>query len=654
MYQLTKQFNYRIFAPKWRAILFGLTLFAAGCSDDKEFISYNPLNLSKVSIPASIEMASGDVQTLKGYGFSKQDQISFVSESGDAFLAEIESISDDEINFTLPSNIPTGKYLITVSRDDVSFTLGSISLYRVFRGDIPSKEGMTINGVVHCNGLTLPGVVVSDGVNVTTTDDNGIYYLPSDKRTGHVFVSIPSGYKVVNNGNQPMMYAKLSSDATTVDRNDFSLIEIPEDNDYVVFTLADMHLAARTWDREQYEAKVVPDVNSMISYYKSMGRDVWAITLGDQSWDSYWYSNKFTIAEAIPYINEIDCPVFECMGNHDNDPNYTSDWEASKYWRENLGPTYYSFNIGKVHYVVLDNITYNGSASYTSEIDAVQLEWLRKDLEMVADKSLPLVVCMHIPLHSKPTLQNEQQVDKIGMYSGTELVNILKDFSNVTVMTGHTHVCYGGEQNNGKIKERNTGAICATWWWTGHPNYSAQVDICNDGSPSGYGVLEVSGSSLTDYYKPIRYDKDYRFRAYDLNTVEITADKFCPNADDTRMAIVQNYVRGYGSAGNSNEVLVNVWGFTHGWSIEITENGESLDVTRVSEYDPLHIITYEFQRMNVSATPTSTMVTAVNTHMFKAKASSATSTLEIKVTDSYGRVYTESMTRPKEFSYSIK
>jgi hypothetical protein len=65
-------------------------------------------------------------------------------------------------------------------------------------------------------------------------------------------------------------------------------------------------------------------------------------------------------------------------------------------------------------------------------------------------------------------------------------------------------------------------------------------------------------------------------------------------------------------------------------------------------------VAYEFQRLNALATPTAAMVTTANPHMFKVRASSATSTLDIKVTDCYGNVYTETMTRPKEFGYSIR
>jgi hypothetical protein len=73
----------------------------------------------------------------------------------------------------------------------------------------------------------------------------------------------------------------------------------------------------------------------------------------------------------------------------------------------------------------------------------------------------------------------------------------------------------------------------------------------------------------------------------------------------------------------------------------------------VSAKDPLHIISYEAKRLNVGAVPTSSFVTGNTAHMFRVTASSATSTLEIKVTDRFGNLYTETMTRPKELTYTM-
>ena len=192
------------------------------------------------------------------------------------------------------------------------------------------------------------------------------------------------------------------------------------------------------------------------------------------------------------------------------------------------------------------------------------------------------------------------------------------------------------------------GAVCATWWWTGRSGY-ANNHICKDGSPGGYGVFEIEGRNVKWYYKSTGKPKSYQFRAYDLNKVHITAEAFAPNSTD---ALLEEYAGVYATPNQNNEVLVNVWGFGPGWTIEISDSGTNIPVTRVSAMDPLHIISYDAKRLNAGATPTSSFVTDPTAHLFKAVASSATSTLEIKVTDIYGNVYTETMQRPKEFTYT--
>ena len=56
-----------------------------------------------------------------------------------------------------------------------------------------AAKGATVYGTVECNGTPLEGVVVSDGVEVVKTDKKGVYNIASEKRTGYVFISIPSG-----------------------------------------------------------------------------------------------------------------------------------------------------------------------------------------------------------------------------------------------------------------------------------------------------------------------------------------------------------------------------------------------------------------------------------------------------------------------------
>src|SRR5690606_12636258 len=164
----------------------------------------------------------------------------------------------------------------------------------------------------------------------------------------------------------------------------------------------------------------------------------------------------------------------------------------------------------------------------------------------------------------------------------------------------------------------------------------------------------AEGHNQQWYYKSIGYEKEYQFRSYDLNTVHITAETHTPNANATFKAKVPGIAGEYATERDDNQVLLNIWGYQDNWNITVTENGNALPYTRVRKKDPLHIISYDLQRVNVNADPTSSFSTTNTAHLFLVQASSATSTLEITVEDEFGNVYSETMERPKAFNYSMR
>ncbi|MBL1409335.1 calcineurin-like phosphoesterase C-terminal domain-containing protein [Sphingobacterium faecale] len=523
--------------------------------------------------------------------------------------------------------------------------------------NIPDKDGMTVKGVVLSNNTGVANVVVSDGIVVTKTDVNGIYYLPSTKLNPYVFISIPGNYEAAPERGIPKFFQSLNLAANVVETKNFELIAVDNTN-HVVLAMADLHLANRNNDISQFESGFINDVNEVIKTYKDSGTKIYGLTLGDLTWDSYWYANNYFLDDYRAAMIKINTSIFNIMGNHDNDPYYTDDHKAAHAFRTSIGPSYYSFNLGKVHYVVLDNVEYVntggtigtiGDRSYNAKIVSTQMDWLKKDLSMI-DKSTPIVVAMHIQLNNRPVLNSSGKLSStVRLSNGDELLAILNDFNKVHILTGHTHINYVWE-NSASVTEHNTAAVCATWWWTGRDGYAGN-HICKDGSPGGYSIWEVNGKDLKWQYKGIGQPKDYQFRAYDLNKCHITAAKFAPKTTDQ---LLKSYAGEYANPNLKNEVLINVWGFDEKWKIEVTENGNLLPVTRVEVKDPLHIISYEAFRLNENATPTSDFTSSNANHMFKVTASNATNTLIIKVTDRFNRQYTETMIRPKELTYSMK
>lgn len=115
---------------------------------------------------------------------------------------------------------------------------------------------------------------------------------------------------------------------------------------------------------------------------------------------------------------------------------------------------------------------------------------------------------------------------------------------------------------------------------------------------------------------------------------------------------MRNRDKDYSTVGE-NAVYINVWAYEPGWTVTVTENGTPLDVKQVwSKKDPLHSISYDIPR---GAANNGTLIFPSTScmHMFEVTASSASSTLEISVTDRFGNVSTESMTRPKALTTDV-
>lgn len=516
------------------------------------------------------------------------------------------------------------------------------------------KEQVNIIGKVTCEGKGIANAVVSDGVEVVKTSDNGEYSFLSKKKYGYVFISIPSGYEAAIIGNQPQFFKHLATKDTNItEKVDFELNK--ENNEkHAVLAMADFHLAKRNNDINQFES-VAADINQTAQELRSQGYKVYGISLGDESWDGFWYSNNYGIKETFQELQKIEIPFFHCMGNHDNDPYFPDDRKAEDEWIKNCGPVYYSFNAGNVHYIIIDDIQYlNAGASlgtvgkrnYNETVIPEELAWLKKDLASIQDKNTPIMVATHAPLYSNPKLGGNQEIDDNNLQNTGEIEALFADFTNVHFLSGHTHVNYNVQKRN-NIREHNTAAICATWWWTGKLSGN---NTCTDGTPGGYGVYLWNGNQAEWYYKSSGFDKKYQFRSYDLNTTYIAPEVYAPKYQED----MKIFAQGYDIKKSNNEIMLNIWNYQPDWKIEVTEEGKLLEVNRMEGYDPLHIISYDAKRINAGGKAKVTFPSTPTAHLFKAKASKSNSTINIKVTDNFGHVYTEEMKRPKAFNVNIR
>ena len=251
----------------------------------------------------------------------------------------------------------------------------------------PAGEG-NICGYVRCDGRGIAGVAVSDGANVVKTDAEGYYSFTSDLSSADfVRISVPSGYETARDGILPTFYAAIDPAEPGTQRFDFDLTAA-DNTRYLLLVMADVHISGRKpgypndsgtvvaeLDAKQCRERFVPALAAHAASAPA-GYRVYGLNLGDMTHSEYWYSKNYSFPQYIEAMKDVDFPVFHAIGNHDYCHKVADDTADAQY-KAALGPTYYSFNLGRIHYIVLDDMVYKGSNAYDTRIDDRLMEWLR-------------------------------------------------------------------------------------------------------------------------------------------------------------------------------------------------------------------------------------------------------------------------------------
>ena len=638
---------------KYLVWIFAIVPFLIACGDSNTDDAPTDDFDVRFELPATVDVAKGGELTFTvKEGKSPLTTDSFLLEGGGiSYLCPILRTSSESFTVRLADECESGSYTAYLKRDARKKSIGKIYINIVDKIDFEPSAGTTVFGLVSSEEGPVANVVVSDGTEVTVTDDKGIYELKSAKKWGYVFISVPSGYEVAAEGVFPQFYQTLKGAADVVEQKDFKLTKVDGQDRYKLFLLGDMHLANRTNDAAQF-TQFTTDLNAYMAQHS--GQKMYALTLGDMTWDLYWYKNNYALPQYRETINRQvkNLQIYHTMGNHDNDFMTTSDYDAAVKYVDCIGPTFYSFNIGQVHYVVMDNIdcsAYDGtdSRNYVKKLSNEQLKWLAKDLAYV-DKSTPLIVAMHAQIYKPTSTGFAFDHDS----ANTEALLAALDGYEVHFVTGHTHKVYNITPDDDVVKgrdihEHNSGAICASWWWSG--NLTPGVHVSIDGAPGGYAIWDIDGTDFAWLYKSTGWPEEYQFRSYDLNNVSFSMDDV-PNIPSNVLIQLayKKYVNAY-PENSDNEVLIKIWNWNSNWELSVVdERGKTLEYTPVWAYDPLHIAALSVPRFNNSGiTSTPSFVTESATNFFKVKADVD---LTITVKDEFGHTWTEEMQRPKAFS----
>lgn len=450
-----------------------------------------------------------------------------------------------------------------------------------------------VTGKVHSNGKGIANVAVTDGYSVVVTDQQGKYVIEAHAQSEFVYISTPSGYAFNQQNQIAWFYQSLIKDQAT-QTADFALEKLLVDDQKHQFVVwADTQMISQS-DCDQLKATAVPDLKALVASYPA-GSLFHGIGCGDLVWDKFEYFKDYKEAIAATGVT-----FFNVIGNHDMDLDARTDDYSAKTFKQQFGPTYYSYNRGQIHYVVLDDVFFVGTAKkYIGYITENQLQWLEEDLKQVKPGTT-VVLSVHIPTNTGAARRAKKDEEMGGVVTNRkQLYKILAPYK-VHIMSGHTHFNEAWEEGN--IMEHNHGTVCGAWW-TG--------PICGDGTPMGYGVYEVNGSEISWYYKSTGKPKDHQLRVYEKGRLKDTPD----------------------------EIVANVWNWDSKWKVEWWEDGQAKGAMeqRIAR-DPWAIELYAGPELPVKhkfVEPT------LADHLFFAKPSSGAKQIMVKATDRFGKVYTE-------------
>ncbi|MEO5563040.1 MAG: metallophosphoesterase N-terminal domain-containing protein, partial [Chitinophagaceae bacterium] len=303
---------------------------------------------------------------------------------------------------------------------------------KIKKTGIGGLANLTLKGRVHSNGKGIANVAVTDGFQVTVTDSKGNYELLSNNTAEFVYISVPSGYSFPAEKGIARFYKAISQKEGEV-KSDFNLEKLEIDDSKHNFVVwADTQMISKA-DAEQLKAQSVPDLRNLVQSYPKTAL-FHGIGCGDLVWDKFELFEDYKQA-----IETTGVTFFNVIGNHDMDLDARTDEYAAKTFKQQFGPTYYSFNRGDIHYVTLDDVFFIGTEKkYIGYITENQLHWLEQDLALVKPGTT-IVLSLHIPTNTGAARRTQKEESISGVVSNRkQLYKMLAPYK-VHIMSGHTH-----------------------------------------------------------------------------------------------------------------------------------------------------------------------------------------------------------------------
>lgn len=370
-------------------------------------------------------------------------------------------------------------------------------------------EDRNANGIRDRGEPGLAGVRVTNRVEFARTDREGRWQLPVTDDTIFSVVKprgwmtpvatngLPQFYRIHKPGGSPALrFAGVAPTGPLPPSIDFPLRRHSESSKFSALFFGD------TQPRDLREVDYI--FRSIVEPLIGDREHAFGVTLGDIVFDDLSVTRPLVDA-----IGRIGIPWYYVIGNHDLNYDAADDTHSDESFERVFGPSYYAFDYGPTHFVVLDNVEWVGAeqspnrrGSYKAALGPVQLEWLRRDLEAVPSDRL-VVAMMHIPLNE---LQEKDAVFRI-----------LEKRPFALSVSAHTHfqehrffTAKDGWQGSKPHHHVVNVTACGSWWSGAPDPFGVPHTTMRGGAPNGYAVFRFDGNAYAIEFRAAGRPADYQ------------------------------------------------------------------------------------------------------------------------------------------------
>ncbi|MEW5912962.1 MAG: metallophosphoesterase [Thermodesulfobacteriota bacterium] len=330
------------------------------------------------------------------------------------------------------------------------------------------------------DSLPLAGVLISDGVGIVASDQEGRYSLQSAPDRV-VAVTAPAGLRVTGPWWLPA--------ATAAAQKDFRLaLARPPEGRLRLAIVSDPHLFdASSPQQGRYAGRVDPglplrawgaaaaSVKEFAPHLTLLAGDL--CMDGDRGSLAHAQAQFMVAARAWEQMPE---PKRALPGNHD--ARYEGGRVDLSLWRQHLGPARHLYMLGPLAVVLLDNPGLgqrpDGRPRPTGHLPAEALAWLKEALALLPPRT-PLILVSHYPLASPlaginplyrgalvkaagPAGLALRDVDQ----SALQIMGLVAGRPLVGLISGHQHALYQArlESLPQAVHLLGAPALCGRWW----------------------------------------------------------------------------------------------------------------------------------------------------------------------------------------------